>query len=83
MDCRRDDLGQGPENPHDTPHLIYLPELPFSRKSSLRAYRRSQEEQVLLGRRGEGLLDKDGNYVANSVAKMHSVISNLAGSEII
>ncbi|MFP6893149.1 MAG: 6-phosphofructokinase [Opitutales bacterium] len=60
-------LAKRRENPNDAPHLIYLPELPFSRQKFV-----EDVQEVLKKNRyclvvvGEGLRDKDGNYVANS-----------------
>ncbi len=60
-------LAKGKDNPDDAPHLIYLPELPFSKEKFV------DDVQAVLKKNkycmvvvGEGLLDKDGNYVANS-----------------
>lgn len=60
-------LAKRRENPNDAPHLIYLPELPFSRAKFI------EDVQAVLKKNryclvvvGEGLQDKDGNYVANS-----------------
>ena len=61
--------GQRKENPNDAPHLIYLPELPFSKDKFI-----DDVQAVLKKNRfcmivvGEGLVDKDGNYVANSAS---------------
>ncbi|MEC7628191.1 MAG: 6-phosphofructokinase [Verrucomicrobiota bacterium] len=60
-------LAKGRENNDDAPHLIYLPELPFSKEKFV-----DDVQRVLTKNRyclvvvGEGLIDKDGNYVANS-----------------
>jgi len=55
------------ENPDAAPHLIYLPEVPFTTEKYLDDVRR------ILGRNrhcmvvvGEGLVDPDGNYVSTS-----------------
>jgi ATP-dependent phosphofructokinase / diphosphate-dependent phosphofructokinase len=55
------------ENPDAAPHLIYLPEVPFTTEKYLDDVRR------VLGRNrhcmvvvGEGLVDPDGNYVSTS-----------------
>ncbi len=60
-------LAKSKENPNDAPHLIYLPELPFSKDKFI------EDVQTVLKKNrycmvvvGEGLVDKDGNYVANS-----------------
>ena len=62
-------LAKSKENPNDAPHLIYLPELPFSKDKFI-----DDVQTVLKKNRycmvvvGEGLVDKDGNYVANSAS---------------
>ena len=62
-------LAKSKENPNDAPHLIYLPELPFSQDRFV-----EDVQNVLKKNRycmvvvGEGLVDKDGNYVANSAS---------------
>ena len=62
-------LAKSKDNPNDAPHLIYLPELPFSRDKFI-----EDVQNVLKKNRycmvvvGEGLVDKDGNYVANSAS---------------
>jgi len=62
-------LAKGKENPNDAPHLIYLPEVPFSKDKFI-----DDVQAVLKKNRfcmvvvGEGLVDKDGNYVANAAA---------------
>ena len=62
-------LAKRKENPNDAPHLIYLPELPFSKDKFI-----DDVQAVLKKNRfcmivvGEGLVDKDGNYVANSAS---------------
>ena len=60
-------LAKGRENPKDAPHLIYLPELPFSREKFIEDVQGVlKKNKYCLVVVGEGLLDKDGNYVANS-----------------
>ena len=62
-------LAKSKENPNDAPHLIYLPELSFSKDKFI-----DDVQTVLKKNRycmvvvGEGLVDKDGNYVANSAS---------------
>ena len=62
-------LAKSKDNPNDAPHLIYLPELPFSQDKFV-----EDVQNVLKKNRycmvvvGEGLVDKDGNYVANSAS---------------
>ena len=62
-------LAKSKDNPNDAPHLIYLPELPFSKDKFI------EDVQTVLKKNrycmvvvGEGLVDKDGNYVANSAS---------------
>ena len=62
-------LAKSKENPNDAPHLIYLPELSFSKDKFI------EDVQTVLKKNrycmvvvGEGLVDKDGNYVANSAS---------------
>ena len=54
-------LAKSKENPDDAPHLIYLPELPFSKEKFLDDGRGSEKNRYLVVV-GEGLIDKDGNY---------------------
>jgi len=60
-------LAKSKENPNDAPHLIYLPELPFSKENFIEdvqsVLKKNKYCMVIVG---EGLVDKDGNYVANS-----------------
>ncbi len=60
-------LAKGKDNPNDAPHLIYLPELPFSKEKFIEdvqsVLKKNRYCMVIVG---EGLVDKDGNYVANS-----------------
>lgn len=57
--CKRRD------HPHDPPHLIYLPEVPFSPEKFVEDVQRVlQREKYCLVVVGEGLVDSDGNYVA-------------------
>ncbi len=60
-------LAKRREHPNDAPHLIYLPETPFSREKFI------EDVQAVLKKNryclvvvGEGLQDKDGNYLANT-----------------
>ena len=60
-------LAKGRENPHDAPHLIYLPELSFSKEKFVEDVQGVlKKNKYCLVVVGEGLLDKDGNYIANS-----------------
>lgn len=51
--------------PHDPPHLILLPEVPFdSEKFLADVHKVLAKERFCLIVTGEGLVDQDGNYVA-------------------
>jgi len=57
--CKRRD------HPHDPPHLIYLPEVPFSPEKFIEDVQRVlQREKYCVIVVGEGLVDTDGNYVS-------------------
>ena len=62
-------LAKSKENPNDAPHLIYLPELSFSKDKFIEdvqnVLKKNKYCMVVVG---EGLVDKDGNYVANSAS---------------
>lgn len=59
-------LAKRRDHPHDPPHIILLPEVPFDNDKFLEDVRRVlKREKYCLVVVGEGLLDKDGNYVAN------------------
>ena len=62
-------LAKTRENASDAPHIILLPEVPFSKDKFV------EDVQAVLKKNkyclvvvGEGLTDKDGNYVANSAS---------------
>ena len=62
-------LAKGKDNANDAPHLILLPEVPFSKDKFV------EDVQAVLKKNkyclvvvGEGLIDKDGNYIANSAS---------------
>jgi len=58
-------LAKRRDHPHDPPHLIYLPETPFSAEKFVEDVRRLlKREKYCFVVVGEGLVDKDGNYVA-------------------
>ena len=62
-------LAKSKENPNDAPHLIYLPELPFSKDKFVDDVQRVlKKNKYCLVVVGEELIDKDGNYVANSAS---------------
>jgi 6-phosphofructokinase 1 len=58
-------LAKRRDQPHDSPHLIYLPEIPFSQDKCLedirRVLKREKFCQIVVA---EGLTDADGNYVS-------------------
>jgi 6-phosphofructokinase 1 len=57
-------LARRREHPHDPPHLVYLPEVAFSAEKFVEDVRRVlRKENYCLVVVGEGLIDKDGNYV--------------------
>ena len=57
--CKRRD------HPHDPPHLIYLPEVPFAPEKFIEDVQRVlQREKYCVIVVGEGLVDTDGNYVS-------------------
>lgn len=52
------------EHPHDPPHLIYLPEVPFTQEKFIEDVKRVlAKEKYCVVVVGEGLVDLDGNYV--------------------
>jgi len=62
-------LAKRRDHPHDPPHLIYLPEIPFDQAKCLedikRVLKREKFCQIVVA---EGLVDADGNYVAADAA---------------
>ena len=58
-------LAKRRDQPHDPPHLIYLPEIPFNQEKCLedirRVLKREKFCQIVVA---EGLTDADGNYVS-------------------
>ncbi|MBI4626821.1 MAG: diphosphate--fructose-6-phosphate 1-phosphotransferase, partial [Verrucomicrobia bacterium] len=62
-------LAKRRDHPHDPPHLIYLPEIPFDQAKCLedirRVLKREKFCQIVVA---EGLVDGDGNYVAADAA---------------
>ncbi len=62
-------LAKRRDHPHDPPHLIYLPEIPFDQPKCLedvkRILKREKFCQIVVA---EGLVDSDGNYVAAEAA---------------
>ncbi len=60
-------LAKGKDRPHDPPHLIYLPEVAFSPEKFFEDVQRVlKREKFCLIVVGEGLVDKDGNYISVS-----------------
>jgi 6-phosphofructokinase len=57
-------LAKRRDKPNDPPHLIYLPEVPFSAEKFLNDVRRTlSKERYCMIVVGEGLVDAAGNYV--------------------
>lgn len=58
-------LAKRRDHPNDPPHLVYLPEIPFTNEKFLddvrRVLKREKHAVIVVG---EGLVDKDGNYVS-------------------
>jgi 6-phosphofructokinase 1 len=62
-------LAKRRDHPHDPPHLIYLPEIPFDQAKCLEDIKRVlKREKFCMIVVGEGLIDADGNYVAADAA---------------
>jgi 6-phosphofructokinase 1 len=60
-------LAKRRDHPHDPPHIIALPEVPFDSEKFLEDVRRVlKREKFCLVVVGEGLVDKDGNYVSTT-----------------
>jgi 6-phosphofructokinase len=58
-------LAKRRDHPHDPPHLILLPEVPFNQEKVLEDIRRVlKRERYCLVVVAEGLVDADGNYLA-------------------
>ena len=58
-------LAKRRDHPHDPPHLILLPEIPFAQDKVMEDIRRVlKREKYCLIVVAEGLVDADGNYVA-------------------
>ena len=58
-------LAKRRDHPNDPPHLVYLPEVPFTNEKFLDDVRRVlKREKHCVVVAGEGLVDKDGNYVS-------------------
>ncbi len=60
-------LAKSKENASDAPHIILLPEVPFSKDKFVDDVQSVlKKNKYCLVVVGEGLIDKDGNYVANT-----------------
>jgi 6-phosphofructokinase len=60
-------LAKRRDHPHDPPHIIALPEVPFEPQKFLEDVQRVlKREKYCLVVVGEGLVDKDGNYVSTA-----------------
>ena len=74
-------LAKRRDQPHDPPHLIYLPEIPFSQEKCLedvrRVLKREKFCQIVVA---EGLTDADGNYVSADPATDAFGHAQLGGS---
>lgn len=58
-------LAKRRDHPHDAPHLILLPEIPFNQEKVIEDIKRTlKREKYCLIVVAEGLVDADGNYVA-------------------
>ncbi len=58
-------LAKKKDSPNSAPHLIYLPEVPFSKEKYIEDVTRVlKKEKFCLVVVGEGLVDADGNYVS-------------------
>ncbi|MEY2881316.1 MAG: hypothetical protein RLZZ15_3696 [Verrucomicrobiota bacterium] len=58
-------LAKRRDHPHDPPHLILLPEIPFAQEKVIEDIKRIlKREKYCLIVVAEGLVDADGNYVA-------------------
>jgi 6-phosphofructokinase 1 len=62
-------LAKRRDHPHDPPHIILLPEVPFNQEKVLEDIRRVlKREKYCLIVVAEGLVDADGNYLAADAA---------------
>lgn len=60
-------LAKRKDHPHDPPHIICLPEVPFSAEKFISDVQYTlQKEKFCLVVVGEGLVDDNGNYVSTS-----------------
>ncbi len=76
-------LAKRRDHPNDPPHLVYLPEVPFTNEKFLddvrRVLKREKHAIVVVG---EGLVDKDGNYVSveNTADAGHAQLGGVSES---
>ena len=62
-------LAKRKDHPHDPPHIILLPEVPFAQEKVIADVQRVlKREKYCLIVDGEGLIDADGNYVSAAEA---------------
>jgi 6-phosphofructokinase len=62
-------LAKRRDHPHDPPHIILLPEIPFNQEKVMEDIKRTlKREKFCLIVVAEGLVDGDGNYVAAEAA---------------
>jgi 6-phosphofructokinase 1 len=74
-------LAKRRDHPHDPPHLILLPEIPFNQEKVLEDVKRVlKREKYCLIVVAEGLVDGDGNYVAAESATDAFGHAQLGGS---
>jgi 6-phosphofructokinase 1 len=73
-------LAKRRDHPNDPPHLVYLPEIPFTNEKFLddvrRVLKREKHAIVVVG---EGLVDKDGNYVSVETSTADAGHAQLGG----
>lgn len=73
-------LAKRRDHPNDPPHLVYLPEVPFSTEKFVDDVRRVlKREKHCVVVVGEGLVDKDGNYVSIETSATDAGHAQLGG----
>lgn len=73
-------LAKRRDHPNDPPHLVYLPEVPFANDKFLDDVRRVlKRERHCVVVVGEGLVDKDGNYVSVETSASDAGHAQLGG----
>ena len=66
-------LAKREDQPYDPPHLIYLPEVPFSKEKLFADVQRIlSKEKFCSIVVGEGLVDEDGNYISTTSGSQDS-----------